>query len=77
MVTFKIFLPLILIVNHIKNKTMKNTKDKEYYTYEVIEPIKDYGFRLVKGDLLTSKDLLSLPPFYRKSVKLLSSPILK
>lgn len=56
---------------------MKNTKDKEYYTYEVIEPIKDYGFRLVKGDLLTSKDLLSLPPFYRKSVKLLSSPILK
>lgn len=49
--------------------------EKEIYTYEVIKPIKDYGFNLNKGDLMTSKELLTLPPFYRKSVKMLNNPI--
>jgi len=49
----------------------------EYYTYEVVKPIKDYGFNLEIGDYMTSRDLLSLPPFYRQHVKLLPSPVKK
>jgi len=55
----------------------KARKSNEAYTYEVIRPINDYGFKLKIGDYMTSKELLSLQPFYRKYVKLLNSPILK
>lgn len=48
---------------------------RAYYTYICISPIKDYGFNKKDGDLMTSKELLMLPPFYRRYVKLLNTPI--
>lgn len=50
---------------------------KEYYTYEVLKPIKDYGFKLKKGDFMTSREVNFLPPMYKKYLKLLNTPILK
>lgn len=50
-------------------------KVQEYYTYLVIEEISDYGFKLKPGDYMTTKQLLSIPPFYMSCVKLLNSPI--
>lgn len=50
---------------------------KEYYTYEVISPIKDYGYNLKVGDLMTSREVTFLPPYYHKKVKLLNQPVLK
>jgi hypothetical protein len=52
-------------------------KTKEIYQYEVIHPIKDYGFNKNVGDLMTRNELLSLPPMYKKYVKDLPSPIVK
>ena len=43
--------------------------------YEVIIPIKDYGFNLKVGDKISSKELFSIPPYYRKCVKLMKEPI--
>lgn len=48
---------------------------QEYYTYIVTGEIRDYGFKLKPGDYMTTKQLLSLPPYYQCKVKLLNSPI--
>ncbi len=50
---------------------------KVYYYYEVTSPITDYGFNRKIGDMMTSEEMLMLPPFYRKKVKLLNSPVIK
>lgn len=50
-------------------------QEQKFYTYKVINPIKDYGFNKEIGDFMTTKELLSLPPFYMSCVKLLNSPI--
>lgn len=48
------------------------------YTYIVIKPIRDYGFNLEIGDLITTKDLQSIPPMYRKyNCELLDTPVVK
>lgn len=52
-------------------------KEKKIYTYEVIKPIKDYGFNCEIGDLMTSNEILMLAPYYKKFVKLLNSPVVK
>lgn len=48
---------------------------KDYYTYEVIEPITDYGYNLKIGDYMTSRQVDFLPPYYRRCVRLLNQPI--
>lgn len=52
-------------------------KQSKTYHYEVIAPINDYGLNKDIGDLMTNNEILSIPPFYRKKVKLLNSPITK
>ena len=51
--------------------------EKLLFTYEVITPITDYGFNKKAGDLMTTKELQSIPPYYKKCVKLLNSPVVK
>ena len=51
-------------------------KTKTYY-YEVITPFEVWNFKVKIGDLMTNNDLISLPPCYRKHVKLLDSPVTK
>jgi hypothetical protein len=55
---------------------MKTIK-KEYYCYEVIYPIKDYGYNKKVGDLMTLREIQELPSYYKKCVRDLPSPILK
>lgn len=50
---------------------------KKIYVYEVIIPITVYGYNKQIGDLMTDREILSIPPFYRRCVKLLNSPIVK
>jgi hypothetical protein len=58
--------------------SVKFRESNEYYTYICIKPIVDYGFKLKEGDLVTSKELRTLPPLYRAEyTRLLNSPILK
>ncbi len=48
----------------------------KFYHYEVTQPITDYGFNKKVGDMMTTEEILSLPPFYKKYVTLLSSPVM-
>jgi len=48
---------------------------KLIYTYKVKTAITDYGFNKKVGDLMTTSELQSIPPYYKKCVTLLESPI--
>jgi hypothetical protein len=50
----------------------------KWYYYEVVSPIKDYGYNLEIGDLVDWITMVKLPAYYRfNCVKNLNQPIWK
>lgn len=49
---------------------------KDYYLYKVIKPFEHMGKKYHFGDMLTFKQHLELPPFYKKEkIQSLASPL--
>lgn len=58
-------------------ETITRQHTKQIYIYVVIKPIIDYGWNKKIDDLMTHRDMLTLPPYYKKFVTYLQSPIIK
>jgi len=53
-------------------------KKKQWYYYEVVYPINDYGYKLKTGDLVGYFLPIRLPAYYRfNCLKNLKSPVYK